>query len=244
MILTPSPVLPPLPSEEYEALKDHIARNGVQQPILVTSSGVIIDGHEVFRAVTELGIRKYPIRVVGNMSEKERREMAIALNLFRRHLSQSERRHWLEELIRINPKKSSRDLAATAKVSQSTAARAKARVLGTESGDSVEINRRNGKTYTYKPKPAESFLTTQEERDQTTKDAPEKAADGKVSRGGCKKVATPEVGVTLIASELLGRAYSLLVEAEKLGLTPDCIDILNQISVKTTALVEKVGATS
>ena len=121
MLLKPSPVLPPLPPEEYEALRDHIASNGVQQPILVTSSGVIIDGHECFKVVTELGIRKYPIRVVENMSEKERREMAIALNLFRRHLSQSERRHWLEELIRLNPQRSSRDVAATAKVSQSTA---------------------------------------------------------------------------------------------------------------------------
>ena len=237
MILTPSPVLPPLPSEEYEALRGHIARNGVQQPILVTSSGVIIDGHEVFRAVTELGIRKYPIRVVGNMSEKERREMAIALNLFRRHLSQSERRQWLEELIRINPKKSSRDLASTANVSQSTAARAKAKVLGTESNDSVEVNGRNGKTYTYKPKPAVSVVN------QTTKDAPEKTTDRNVTKTG-NKVPRPEVGVSLIAAEILGKAYSLLLEAEKLGITPDCIDILNKISVKTTALVANVGASS
>ena len=89
MLLTPSPVLPPLPPEEYEALRDHIAHNGVQKPLLVTSSGVIIDGHHVFRAVTELGIKRYPIRLVGNLSENERREMAIALNLLRRHLTQA-----------------------------------------------------------------------------------------------------------------------------------------------------------
>ena len=151
MLLTPSPVLPPLPTEEYEALKDHIAHNGVQKPILVTSKLVIIDGHERYRVITELGLRKYPIRVVGDLSEKERREMAIALNLLRRHLSRAERQNWLEELIRLNPQKSSRDLASAAKVSQSTAARAKVKVLGTESNDSVEIRGRNGKTYKYKP---------------------------------------------------------------------------------------------
>ncbi len=237
MIVTPSPVLPPLPPEEYEALRGHIARKGVQQPILVTSSGVIIDGHNVFRAVTDLGIRKYPIRVVGNMSEKERREMAIALNLYRRQLSRTERQHWLEELIRLNPKKSSRDLAATAKVSQSTAVRAKGRVLGTESNDSVEIHGRNGKTYTYRPKPAVSVVN------QTTKDAPEKTTDRNVTKTG-NKVATPKVGESLIAAELLGKAYTLLIEAEKLGITPDCIDILNKIFLKTTALVANVGASS
>ena len=112
MLLTPSPVLPPLPPEEYAALRDHIARNGVEQPILVTASGVIIDGHERYRTVTELRLRKYPIRVVGNLTEQERRARAIALNLFRRHMSRAERQHWLEELIRLNPQISSRDLAA------------------------------------------------------------------------------------------------------------------------------------
>jgi hypothetical protein len=133
----PSPA--PLPLEEYEALKNHIARNGVQQPILITSWEIIINGNHVFRAVTELGIRNYPVRVVSNLSEMERREMAISLNLLRRHFTPSERRHWLEELVRLNPHQSNRDLASAARVSQSTAARTKAKVLGIESNDSVEM---------------------------------------------------------------------------------------------------------
>ena len=147
--------------EEYEALRDDIAHNGVEEPILVTSEGIIIDGHERFKAATELGLRKYPIRILGNMSQQERKEKAIALNLLRRQLSESERRHWLEELIRLNPQMSSRDLARTANVSHTTAARAKAKVLGTESNDSVEVIGRNGKTYTYKPKPAVSVENLQ-----------------------------------------------------------------------------------
>ena len=71
---------------------------------------------------------------------------------------------------------------------------------------------------------------------------PQEAKDQVTKTGN--KVATPEVGVSLNASELLGKAYSLLIEAEKLGITPDCIDILNKISLKTTALVANVGASS
>jgi ParB-like chromosome segregation protein Spo0J len=149
--LIPSPVFPPLPDEEYEALKSDIAEHGPKDPILITSSFIIIDGHHIFRAVTELGIRKYPIRMIGNLSENERRALAISRNLLRRHLSRSERQHWLEELIRLSPQTSSRDLAAKADVSQSTAARAKRKVLGTESGDSIEVIGRNGRTYHYKP---------------------------------------------------------------------------------------------
>jgi ParB-like chromosome segregation protein Spo0J len=93
VILKPSPVLPPLPPEEYEALRDHIARNGVEEPILVTASGEIIDGNERYRALTELGLRKYPIRVVGNLTDVERREMAIALNLLRPGRARSARRN-------------------------------------------------------------------------------------------------------------------------------------------------------
>jgi ParB-like chromosome segregation protein Spo0J len=237
MLLKPSPVFPPSPPEEYEALKNDISRNGVRQPILVTSSGNIIDRNERFRAVTELGIRNYPIRVVGNLSEMERREMAIAVNLLRRHLTRTERQHWLEELIRLSPQKSSRELAATAKVSQSTAARAKAKVLGTESNELVEVVGHNGKAYTYKLKPAA------QEEVQTAEDGTEKAADRKVTKTR-HRVATPVVEVSLIAAELLGKAYSLLIEAEKLGITPDCIDILTKISVKTTAQLAIVRVSS
>jgi site-specific DNA-methyltransferase (adenine-specific) len=188
-----------LPPGEYEALKDHIARNGVEIPILVTSEGIIIDGHERYRVITELGIRKYPIRVFGNISEEERREKAIALNLFRRQLSQAERRHWLEELIRLNPHRSSRDLAATAKVSQSTAARAKARVLSTESSDSVEVHGHNGKSYSYKPKPAVSV-----ENPQTAKKA------GRLLESLGDRA--PEGGTTL--RRLRRTAYNTKLEAE------------------------------
>jgi hypothetical protein len=47
---------PPLSSEEYAALRESIAKNGQLVPIVVSSSGEIIDGAHRFRACISLGI--------------------------------------------------------------------------------------------------------------------------------------------------------------------------------------------
>ena len=61
--LTPDPILPPLPHAEYRALRDSVAELGVQVPLLVTSAGKIIDGHERHRACLELGLDRCPLPV-------------------------------------------------------------------------------------------------------------------------------------------------------------------------------------
>ena len=42
----------------------------------VTADHVLIDGHERWKAIQELGLTKYPLRVVGNLSDAERKELA------------------------------------------------------------------------------------------------------------------------------------------------------------------------
>jgi hypothetical protein len=69
--------------------------------------------------------------------------------------------------------------------------------------------------------------------------APENASARKVtmtdySRKDLQKNA-PEVGPSLTAAEILGRALNLLFEAESVGITSDCSDVLAQISAKITA---------
>lgn len=89
-----------------------------------------------------------------------------------------------------------------------------------------------------KPTPNASEVATV----QTTEDAPEKAADRKntitdYSRNGDQKKTTePEVGVALTASEVLGKALSLLIAAEQIGITPDCNDIIAKLSEKIVTL--------
>jgi ParB-like chromosome segregation protein Spo0J len=91
MKIIPKPILPTLPESEFKNLLDSIRLYGVKVPLLVADDGTLIDGHERLRACDQLGVKKYPHRVVGNLTEGERREMAVRINLERRHLSRAER---------------------------------------------------------------------------------------------------------------------------------------------------------
>lgn len=158
MQLRPNPVLPSLPPHEYEQLKEQITLNGVETPILITPDYVIIDGHERYKIAQELNLKKFPVRLLGKMTEAERVEKAVRLNVHRRHLNAAERRRLLATIIKAAPHKSSRDLADTCKVSHATAARMKLKVLGVS--DETPTIGRDGKIYK-KPKPAVSCENAQ-----------------------------------------------------------------------------------
>jgi hypothetical protein len=80
--------------------------------------------------------------------------------------------------------------------------------------------------------------------DQSNDDAPEQAAtERKVtvtdySQKRSRKNAEPVVGASLTASEVLGQVLNLIVQAEKIGITPDCNDILAEITTKITTLTQ------
>src|SRR4051794_39832171 len=83
--------LPPLPPEQYEALRDNIAVHGVLVPILVDGEGPvrrIIDGNHRRRIADELGY-DCPENVKDGLSDQEKRTLARALNLARRQLDQA-----------------------------------------------------------------------------------------------------------------------------------------------------------
>jgi hypothetical protein len=89
-------------------------------------------------------------------------------------------------------------------------------------------------------------INSEEAKVETTDGAPEKAAPRKItvtdySRVGVQKNHTPEVGASLTASEVLGQAYTLLIEAEGIGVTVDCNEILAQISSKITNLLQQIN---
>ena len=100
---TEAPVLPALPPDEYAQLLDSIRQRGVLQPLLITAEHVLIDGHERWKAIQELGLTRYPLRVLGNLSEPERVELAIRVNLERRHLSVAQRRELAARLLKADP---------------------------------------------------------------------------------------------------------------------------------------------
>ena len=91
-------VMPPLTDEEYEALKADIAERGVQVPVEYDEEGNILDGYHRVRACQELGITDRPKVVRRGLSEEQKIEHALALNLNRRHLTREQRREVVARL--------------------------------------------------------------------------------------------------------------------------------------------------
>jgi len=89
--------LPELTPEEYEALKDDIRTNGVQIPVEIDENGNILDGYHRVKICNELGI-DYPKNIRSGLSEKEKIEFAIRINLNRRHLTVEQRRGLAKKL--------------------------------------------------------------------------------------------------------------------------------------------------
>ncbi len=75
-------LLPPLSTEEYDALESDIRENGVLNPILVDEDGNILDGHHRYKISPNADTR-----VIRGLAEEEKVAFAIRCNMTRRNLS-------------------------------------------------------------------------------------------------------------------------------------------------------------
>jgi len=107
----PYQLLPELPSWEYQALKESIRRHGVLLPVIKDDKGKTIDGHHRERACKELGIKDYPIITLHGLSEDQKRDHALLLNLVRRKVTRSQLREIIAAELRRTPDISSKWLA-------------------------------------------------------------------------------------------------------------------------------------
>lgn len=84
---------PPMPDAEFQALKEDIRKNGMLEPIWLSSDGQIIDGRHRYRAADELGQREQAEAeaLTTQYTPDELPEIVVALNLRRRHLDESQR---------------------------------------------------------------------------------------------------------------------------------------------------------
>jgi site-specific DNA-methyltransferase (adenine-specific) len=78
-------LLPPLPPEQFEALRADIAKRGVLVDVEVDEDGQVLDGHHRLAIAEELGIEA-PRKVRTGLSETEKVEHALKLNLLRRQM--------------------------------------------------------------------------------------------------------------------------------------------------------------
>jgi N6-adenosine-specific RNA methylase IME4 len=80
-------LLPKLPNEQYEALKNSIKNEGQHYPIAYNSKGEILDGHQRFKSCLELGIQPKLEEQPRNFNDlRDERQFVLETNLIRRHL--------------------------------------------------------------------------------------------------------------------------------------------------------------
>ena len=83
-------LIQPLTAEEYEQLRNSIAEKGQHYPIIVSSQGVIIDGHHRFRACQEFQIPCI-YKTITFTSKTQEQLCIIDCNLKRRHLTDAQK---------------------------------------------------------------------------------------------------------------------------------------------------------
>jgi hypothetical protein len=114
-------LLPPLSAEEYEALKADIAEHGLQYPIIADEDGTVLDGHHRARICQELGISP-PTEVRAGLSDEQKHDLALSLNLQRRHLTQTQKRELIRAEIERDPERSNRAIGRLLAVDHKTVA--------------------------------------------------------------------------------------------------------------------------
>jgi ParB-like chromosome segregation protein Spo0J len=121
-------LLPPLAADELGELREDIRARGMLQDIVVHETddlGVweVLDGANRVRICKELGLEEPPkFRPVRNLTLEEKRQLALDLNLHRRHLTREQKRELVARLLVAESEKSDRAIATTVGVDHKTVA--------------------------------------------------------------------------------------------------------------------------
>lgn len=152
--------MPPLRSEEYEALKEDIRRNGVLVPVEYDEHGNILDGHHRVQACMELGITEWSSIVRVGLTEAEKRLHARRLNLARRHLTRAQKAEIIRQQLLETPHKSDRQLAAALGASHRTIAKYRAELERIGQIAQCDRETSDGRIYPSARKPPQDGDTT------------------------------------------------------------------------------------
>jgi hypothetical protein len=90
-------MLPGLTPAEYRALKANIERFGILYPVITDEDDLVLDGVHRVRIAAELGIEPR-VSQMGQLTEQEKLQLAIGVNVCRRHLDADRRRDLVRKL--------------------------------------------------------------------------------------------------------------------------------------------------
>lgn len=150
-VFEPYQLMPSLAGAELKSLRESIAEHGVQTPIVIDENGEIIDGHHRWQISQALGL-ECPFVVAEGLSEDEKRDRSIRLNMIRRNLSLKQKRKIAMRMLRENPERSNNSIAKVVGMSDVTIGAIR-RELGLVSDVRVGAD---GKRYHYEPAPDQS----------------------------------------------------------------------------------------
>lgn len=128
----PFQVMPPLSPEQYGALREDIARRGVLVPVVVDQHGRILDGHHRRAIADSLGV-DCPVEVREVADDDAARDVALTLNLARRHLTREQRREMVAAEVEARPDDSDRAIARRFGCSPSTVGSVRAQASNLDS---------------------------------------------------------------------------------------------------------------
>jgi N6-adenosine-specific RNA methylase IME4 len=98
--------LPSPQGKELEGLVEDIRAHGVIVDLLVTKDGLLLDGHRRLNAAKKAGLSRVPVKKIDIGGEDGWEEsVAIATNLFRRHLNEAQRANLGSSLLRLERQK-------------------------------------------------------------------------------------------------------------------------------------------
>jgi ParB-like chromosome segregation protein Spo0J len=127
-------LVPPMSDEEYETLAADIKANGLNESI-VLHGGMILDGCHRYRACKEAGVEPSFIDYLSTRHGHEINDPAayvVSVNIHRRHLhlTADQKRELIAKLIKAEPEKSDRQIAAAAKASPTYVGKVRSTVHG------------------------------------------------------------------------------------------------------------------
>jgi len=152
-------LFPPLAEDELEDLREAARKYGILMPLVRDEHGEIIDGRHRAMVARELGIEP-PEITLADLDEREKREVARALNLARRHVSREQRRRLIEAELRGDPARSDRGVAKAVGSSPTTVGAVRRDLV--RQGQLSKVDTRRGEDNRVRPVPprAEVALST------------------------------------------------------------------------------------
>jgi DNA methylase len=146
----PRPELPPISPELRDRLKEDIRQRGILVPILLTHDGQCLDGMLRLSIAEELGLSssEIPKVVIGRLTQVERADLRVVLNLYRRQLTQAQVRELIAWELRRQPQTSDRGVGRKVGVDGKTVGEVRRRLeAGAEIPHLTSRSGLDGKTY-------------------------------------------------------------------------------------------------